>query len=196
MPRFNELSSKAKAYARKEFVESPDYPHDGWWVFDDFIECAKCMGIQIKAEDIYFSGFWSQGDGASFEGTYKCEPNAVAKIKAHAPLDQELHRIAEELTIAQVSSKFLDGGSLMGATITTSRSRYTHSGTMECDIQWTTNEGDQYEGLTGDELIHPFRAFADWIYSQLEKQHEYYYSNEYIDEYLNEYEFDEEGSII
>jgi hypothetical protein len=42
--------------------------HLDWWdsVYDDFKADMDTVGID--AEDMYFSGFWSQGDGACFEG--------------------------------------------------------------------------------------------------------------------------------
>lgn len=41
--------------------------HD-WWdcVYSDFTEDMKAVGIAVTR--MYFSGFWSQGDGACFEG--------------------------------------------------------------------------------------------------------------------------------
>lgn len=40
-----------------------------WWdcTYSDFIERMKDIGIAV--DRIYFSGFWSQGDGACFEGS-------------------------------------------------------------------------------------------------------------------------------
>ena len=46
-------------------------------------------------------GFHSQGDGASFFGTYCHARGACKAIRAHAPRDDELHRIADELQAAQ-----------------------------------------------------------------------------------------------
>ena len=42
--------------------------YDGWWdyVYDLFAERMKQVGIHV--ENMMFSGFWSQGDGACFEG--------------------------------------------------------------------------------------------------------------------------------
>jgi len=40
-----------------------------WWneTYDDFIAVARAFGIRTERDMISFSGFWSQGDGASFE---------------------------------------------------------------------------------------------------------------------------------
>jgi hypothetical protein len=42
--------------------------YDGWhdYVYEDFKREMEAIGIDV--DDIYFSGFWSQGDGACFEG--------------------------------------------------------------------------------------------------------------------------------
>jgi hypothetical protein len=39
-----------------------------WWdyVYEGFIDDMKAIGVRV--DNIYFSGFWSQGDGACFEG--------------------------------------------------------------------------------------------------------------------------------
>lgn len=42
--------------------------HDDWYesVYEHFKEMMSAIGIRV--DKIYFSGFWSQGDGACFEG--------------------------------------------------------------------------------------------------------------------------------
>lgn len=43
--------------------------HDWWdWVYEDFVEHCLSKGIHVEAKEIYFSGFWNQGDGATFSG--------------------------------------------------------------------------------------------------------------------------------
>ena len=44
------------------------YVCDKWWddVYEVFKEDMSAIGVHV--ETIYFSGFWSQGDGACFEG--------------------------------------------------------------------------------------------------------------------------------
>lgn len=44
------------------------YVNDEWWgdVYEAFKEDMSAIGVHV--EKIYFSGFWSQGDGACFEG--------------------------------------------------------------------------------------------------------------------------------
>lgn len=44
-----------------------DWP---WWdaVYEDWVDRLAEMGVVTEKDDISFSGFWSQGDGASFTG--------------------------------------------------------------------------------------------------------------------------------
>jgi hypothetical protein len=45
--------------------------HIDWWdcTYDDFVEYAAERGFTTDHKNISFSGFWSQGDGASFTGS-------------------------------------------------------------------------------------------------------------------------------
>jgi hypothetical protein len=74
---------------------------------------------------IYFSGFSSQGDGACFEGTYRYKKGSVKAIKAHAPQDKELHRIAKGLQEAQRPTRYSITANIKH------RGRYYHPGCME-----------------------------------------------------------------
>lgn len=199
--RFNELSEKAKKRARQDFVEDRNYRYDEWWWFEDFIECAERLGIEIgtrhksKEPQIFFSGFGSQGDGASFIGTYRCRPDAVPAIKMYAPQDHELHRIAEALSALQVRCKLTWGTTVQCAVGTnTSYHRMDVS-----DVYWSddgaTDEDSDAQGL-GDELQTLMQDVANWMYRQLESRYDWYFSDEYVDTVLEEREFDEDGSII
>jgi len=60
--------------------------HD-WWdgVYEDFHHICKIMGIELDHREPCFSGFWSQGDGASWTGRYRAQG-----------LDLEANEIEEE----------------------------------------------------------------------------------------------------
>ena len=77
--QFPELSDTAKEKARSCYRELG--PHDDWWdaVYEDFERVCEILGIRLKTTpvrlmgggtrqkpSIWFSGFWSQGDGASY----------------------------------------------------------------------------------------------------------------------------------
>ncbi len=76
---FTELSDAAKDKARAWFRQTID---DDWWdsVYDDFEQICPILGVTLATTPvrlmgggtrqkpcIWFSGFWSQGDGACFE---------------------------------------------------------------------------------------------------------------------------------
>lgn len=89
---FNELSEEAKEKAREWYRKVEDFSFYAETVIDDAKTIAKLMGININ--NVYYSGFWSQGHGACFEGTYTYKAGSVKALKDYAPLDTELHAIA------------------------------------------------------------------------------------------------------
>ncbi len=57
---------------------------DDWWdsVYDSFKTDMELIGIEVTR--MYFSGFWSQGDGACFEGHVADWPKFLTSINAHS----------------------------------------------------------------------------------------------------------------
>lgn len=202
---FDELSDSAKEKARdwyRQYVFTES--HDWEYVFDDAATIADLFGLDIcqtrktrgdnshyYAPTIYFSGFSCQGDGACFEGHYKYKKGALKAVKQYAPLDETLHQIVKELQEIQSKNFY----KLIAST--KHSGRYYHSGHMDVSVQ---HVDDNYRDIGMDE-VHvrdALRSFADWIYKQLEKEHDYQNSDECIDENIlaNEYEFDENGKRI
>ena len=210
---FSELSERAQDAARQAYIAN-DYPHDDWWdgVFEEAVRMGALLGVQISATshtrspsattyqttDIFFSGFWSQGDGASFEGAYACAPEASSLIRAEAPEDETLHRIADQLSLLQTTHRLL-GLEPFSATISTTGG-YCHSGTMGVVIHdpYVDNDGRDEPAIQAEEesITKLMRDFADWIYNQLETEHDYLTSDEVVDEQLAEEKFDEAGAVI
>ena len=207
---FTELSDKAKNHAREVYTGDGYLDYD-WWEFDDLVTCAKLLGVEVDTRDvklmhgktrqepdIRFSGFCSQGDGACFAGSYDCAPNAIKDIAAHAGQDTVLKGIAERLTQVQVLAR-LKYGETLSAKMTTS-SRYSHSGAMNVELMEVecldSDERDQ-SFCEAEETIHGCMTdLADWMYAQLEGQHDYLMSDECVDQYLEEEKFDEAGNVL
>lgn len=200
---FNELSDSAKEKAREWYRNagfSSYYDFDS--VIEDFRAIGEILGFDFETRalsamggdlnykpEIYFSGFCSQGDGASFKARYKYEPGAAKKIRAHAPKDETLHNIAARLQRLQKPFFY----SLTGR-IYTNNSRYCHEYTMQCEAYYSIDETRDLSEASA-ELLEIARDFARWFYKQLEAQNDYMDSNECIDELLeiNEYKFLESG---
>ena len=201
--QYDELDDRAKErarewYSRHVFEDSCDWE----FVYEDAVRVAEILGIEISTSpvrlmsgksrqktDIWFSGFWSQGDGACFEGTYRYAKGATKKIREYAPQDKELHRIADELQAVQ-RRHFYHLIASMNHT-----GHYCHSGCMSVDVE---HNEDRYRdiGDAEEEITQLMRDFADWIYERLSDEYDYQTSDEAVEEAIraNEYEFDEEGA--
>jgi hypothetical protein len=205
---FDELDESAKDKARDKVRY--DNVNDEWWdfVYEDAVRMGALIGINIsktdhhrkgrkshQSIDISFSGFCSQGDGASFEGDYWFVPDALLKVQAETS-DEELLRIAQELLLLQLGRR-MRGLEPFSATITTS-GRYSHSGTMSVTVEADDDQDVvkmNDEGLE-DDVTQLMRDFADWIYKNLEAEHDYLTSDECIDERLAEEKFDANGTPV
>lgn len=172
-----------------EFFDSKDF------VYEDAATIADLFGLDIRIrtvklmgggtrEDpcIYYSGFWSQGDGACFEGRYEYKKGALKAVKDHAPQDTELHRIVEGLQKIQRANFYQ-------VTAHTKHSgHYYHSGCMQVDVE--RYDEKELAGRSNDEeeITQLLRDFADWIYNQLEEAYKWETSEEQAREYLeNDY---------
>ncbi len=163
-----------------------------WWEFsfDQFKEVGEILGIEIK--DIYFSGFWSQGDGACFVGSYYYKKGAAKALKVEWPADTELHRIADKLQAIQRRNFYR-----LNAVITKG-GRYAHEHSVEIETEmdgmFAAVQSD--EGNRG-ELAEVLRDFMRWIYRSLEQEYNYLTSEEQLIEMAdaNGYEFTSNGSI-
>ncbi len=182
------LKSKVLEYNRYINVD-----HDWWhWTEEDFHSILKTIGFwNIESQ---FSGFWSQGDGASFSGKYSYEKGCLDKIKAEYPNDKNLHDIVWMLVRAQKSV-----GYKYRCTIKTS-GRYCHENTMETYADFDYQSEEFYKKLYSveDEFLNIFKDLARWFYKRLEDEYDYLTSDEVVLETLkeNKYEFNQDGSIF
>ena len=183
--QFSELSDEAKERARARWrsCETQDSSVD----YDDACAIGRILGIDLNPRAIYYSGFASQGDGACFEASYTYAKACRLAIRAYAPLDTELHYIADELALIQ-------RGAFYGLEAQTRhRGHYYHSGCMTVEV----SSGRGFTLTQEADLTAVLRRFADWIYRQIEADYDYRMSDENVDESieLNDYEFDVTGKI-
>ena len=199
---FHELSDDAKEQARAWFREGVG---DWDWydcIYEDFEEVCRILGIELRTctvrlmgggtrqkPCIWFSGFYSQGDGACFEGIYTYAKGAARRIREHAPLDAELHAIADRLQAVQRDNFFQLQADIRH------RGRYCHAYCMDIAVE---RDSPHWQGMTGgaeDAVTESLRDLARWLYRQLEREWEYMMSDEYADEGIaaNEYTFTASG---
>ena len=197
---YDELAPDAQARVR-DWLREGDYPWDEWYeaTIEDAKTCFALCGFEIA--HIHFSGFWSQGDGACFEGTWDADKVQAAKLRQHAPKDRELHRIAKELRA--VARKHKDAHMTIKH-----RGYYSHEFCTEIEVGFLCDRIERMEydspaykardkllGAVQDQLSTLARDAMRWIYRQLQAEYEYQMSDEQVAETIraNEYEFTAEG---
>ncbi len=200
--RFEELDENAKQAAISELTTG-DWDYEV--VFDDAIEMGKLMGIDIDTyqittmggykrdkPSIFFSGFWSQGDGACYECNYSYRSGSVkAIIEACGDSDKELIRIAKGLQDVQKNYFY------KLCAKTKHRGHYYHEYCMDVDVFL---DHDPYRQVTTAEkdISELLRDFAKWIYRMLELQYRHCTSEEYVKDMCdaNDYLFNKSGELI
>lgn len=214
---FDELSESAKDKAR-QWIRDSNTEDNSWseFVIEDAARMAEFMGLDVCQQrvplmngssryepSIYWSGFWSQGDGACFEGSWDASKVNAKGLKNEASEDKELHRIVDGF--AEIAKEYPEGSFRVKHT-----GHYSHSHSTSFDVELPNAQEDELEydspefkllqvklGKDEDTLIELARDFMNWIYKQLEKEWDYQNSDEQIDETIraNEYEFSEDGHV-
>lgn len=214
---YNELSTTAQERVRNRYIESLDYE---WWdcVYEDAKEDGYSKGFCI--DKIYFSGFWSQGDGASWTG----QVDVAQWLRTHTK-----DSIGITAWIELINNNWAE----KHIAVTTSSNHYSHSGTMsfghwEIHFYYASGEPDD-SLLDGDSILKdmpigvvvnlimadphtPYkseddiaeaiaqsaREYADEIYNKLRKEYEWLCSDVVMLEHFenNDINFDEEGEVL
>lgn len=183
---FDELTESAKDAAIEELCDL-NVDHNWYeFVFDDAKMIGELLGIEI--ENIYFSGFSSQGDGACFTGSYSYAQKALKKVLEHCPNETEVHRIARELQSLQRKAFYSLSASV------SHRGHYYHEMCTSIDV---SDKWSDYGSNFDDELSELLRDFMRWINESLEKEYDHLTSREAIIESIkaNEYTFTESGEM-
>lgn len=167
-----------------------------WWdcVESDFIEDMKQVGIHVGKT--YFSGFWSQGDGACFDG---CLDNALTYLNHHH-VDQ-----------FPMLRKLIEVGGSVWAT-SEHRGRYYHSSSVsinaECEAFWQRVHPkselqeaviQRWDDMIDREIVdfeaalaEQWRAYMDDLYRRLEEEYDYLTSDDAVWDTLEANELIEE----
>ena len=182
---FDELPDDAKERAREWWRGC--FAQDSEWydyTIDDSKECLSLLGF--TATDILFTGFWSQGDGACFTGSWSAsDVKPVRAMRAHAPKDDTLLRLSRDLNRLKRRDREAYATLIH-------RYRYCHENTIGFDIRNAKRDD------TIDTLTELSRDAMRWVYRQLEQEYEFMTANEQVDDAIraNEYEFTEAGKRI
>ncbi|MCY4119657.1 MAG: antitoxin of toxin-antitoxin stability system [Acidobacteria bacterium] len=201
----HELENTAKAKAREWYIHNV-LDRTNWHetVFNDFETVCGILGITLQTRPatrtvrgtaspprscIWFTGFWSQGDGACFEGAWEHSTGCAGRLRRYAPLDKDLHRICDALNAAQRPNFYQ-----LQATIT-QHGRYYHEHSMRIDVERNHKNGLEPTEGASKSVSDAMRDLARWLYRSLQEDYESQTSDDAIDETIeaNEWLFTAEG---
>lgn len=179
--KFNELPAEAKAKVLKNNHDINTEENWYEYYFDEVHERLEDLGYNNV--DISFSGFWSQGDGASFTA----DIDLIKWLKEH-----------KRLSYYKKLIKDIDSENIYG-NIKRIDNYYSHYNTCNTSIygSYLTDEKFKLVDQLMEEIESERRQLCKEIYKQLEKAYDYLTSEEAIIETLeaNDYDFTLDGKI-
>ena len=184
-----ELSQSARERARAWYRDTC-LDHE-WYdtVFEDFETVCGLLGVTLRTQivrlvgggtretlNLYFRGFSSQGDGASFEGAYRYAPNSARAIRSHAPKDPTLHGIADDLQRVQGRNLY------QLAAVIRQFGSSCHEYSMRIEVERDGPAGQAMTHDAEDAVVEAMRNLARWFYRQLEREYDYLTSDAAVDD--------------
>lgn len=194
--KFEELPDWAKTKALSNYSD-PEYV---WYDFivDCWIEKLESLGFMRP--DIYFSGFYSQGDGACFD----CKSIDNEKVlSALFYCGGEPDLLSEVFSMLSLTEAWADALRIKGdwlpelQVLKHHSGNYCHEHTRYVNVEY--NEYFENTSLIFCQMVEEFRiSLCKQIYHDLEKCYEDITSEEHFITVCreNEYEFDEEGNLV
>ena len=181
---FNELSEDAQQKAIDKY-RNQEVDYD--FVVEDAQTIFTILGYEFTDtnQPFYFSGFYSQGDGACIASAHwSYQKGCLKKIQDYAPLNYELHKIAKDLQKFASTSFYTVTASIRHS------GHYYHEISMSYDLDCEKGSFDEdtFRDLTAD--------LCKWLYNQLENEYEHQTSDEATKEWLQDQEFNEAGEVI
>lgn len=197
-----ESQARARDWMREQMAGDNTFAE---FVTLEFRDLLRQLGFTVKSEQITWSGFASQGDGAAFAGYWNAEGCNVAAWLAERPCS-----FTDSLGVPQICESNIAWHRAAGpiasmavqfpkatATIETpTRGRGHHMIIEDCDFG-VASESPQPHATAQATLTQMVRDLAAAYYRALETDYDYSMSDESIaqDITANEYEFTHYGRI-
>lgn len=198
-PRWLALSEERRDTLLEKY-RNTNVEHVEWWdsVYEQFVEdCAEkgvevdthtirtVGGKQARRHSIYFSGFWSQGDGACFDGHVIDWPKFLAAC-GRAELIPMYEKLDHFLVLSwyhrghYYHSGYTDFGSDLYI-----ENPFDEDGDVLQYATWDTitEGGNIFEDLE-DDFIKYVRGLMDDLYTTLEEEYDYLTSDEVVVAYI------------
>lgn len=167
-----------------------DWNIDGKWYEATKQDCKTMLAFcGFSDVEIRFSGFGSQGDGASFTGSFNSQNIDIEALETYAPNEKAFLDFARFLTNRRDAFK-----PFTFALVRSTRLNYVHENTVYVDNVECEVESGAIVSLSADITIQ-CRSVMREIYRRLEEEYYYLSSDDSIAESLaaSEMYFDENG---
>jgi hypothetical protein len=190
---YNELSDEAKERAFNDFKNRELY--DNHWahhVLEDWVERLGAVGIDTEVYDMHFTGFHSQGDGASFEG--------AIDLKLFLEQHPDLKARHRELYMSTIPFDTLsdDYAEYMLLLRKTQHHHYSHENTITLEWHIESNDVGKFDKVMTDaepDILGQCRSYMKGIYADLENAYEHEFSMDNFFEGVEYMDFEEDGSL-
>ena len=211
--KYDELSDSAKAKARDWYIEGMDYE---WWegVYESVKEDGYELGFCV--DDIRFSGFCSQGDGASWLGQVdvrqwleKHSDDSIG-VSAWCALIQE-DVVSKHIQVTQNSNHYSHHETMGFANVEDHTDEFTDDWQMELTSIFKGMEVQHLFDLIVTDDTCPYKnvedittaiaisgkQYARDIYHNLREEYDYLCSEEMMIDHFeaNDYHFTDEGEL-
>jgi hypothetical protein len=195
--KYAELDDKAKAKARDWYREcdTQDWAPE----LDDALTILGYLGFEVDSENyttvggatrqrpkiVYNIGF-TQGDYASFEGTWRADKMDYAALMQHAPQDELLHLVGAALMRCML--KYPDANAQISA--------QTENRNMQVD-GFERDNSDPCDDVERAVLIAG-RDLEKWLYLQYSEELLYRGRDDVVEQGIEagDYEFNQDGSPV
>lgn len=191
--KFDELSKEVqdKVINKNRDINVDDDWHE--FVTDDWMEeIIPSKGFNPK--QIYFSGFWSQGDGAMFEY------DTIS--------DDLFNEFVDGLKLSPMRKQWILNNVYFSAS-GKHRGHYCNEGCCSHSIYWEVNNGDLHYSTNFHQWLISFADDFEWfirdkyndlcqdLYKTLEESYDYLVEDRQVAEtlYANDYDFTEDGDM-
>ena len=149
-----------------------------WWdcEYEDFVEQCSGRGVCVDPQKIYFSGFWSQGDGASFNGYVSDWPAVLKTAVKDENLRAKAIELAEELgwSFSSTQSGYYASNLRCSANFRVRECPYDEEEDPLRAAAWASGELSVADTDDIEESITDFfNSLADELYHNLESAYDY-----------------------
>jgi hypothetical protein len=157
-------------------------------ILDDFTAIAEILGVSLSPDEPKFTGFYCQGDGASFTGTWMYNADWSRQLEDYDPAEYEPYDIGECL-----EGIALEYNHVWLHLDRSPHTRHFHDKTVTITDNECLASGGGVTAIPADtqeQLLYQLRRLMRWYYRRLEAEHDYITSDEAVTKTLLDYKLE------